>query len=187
MPIQMLDPVQGPADVRHTLAPRLATLGGKVLGLYNNSKLNSVRLLELIAEDLAAEYRFTVKLGQYSASNLMQDDEWGDVDGCDAVILANGDCGACSSSGIANAIALEKRGIPALLITTPPFVDAVGTMARHNGMDEMGWAVVSHPIGSVKEDELRIRARDAARQFREVILAPDAAASAPQAAAAGAA
>jgi hypothetical protein len=176
MSIKMLDPVQEPADVRHPLAPRLATLNGKVLGLYNNNKLNAERLLEMISEELAQDYTFVVELGQYNASDLMKDHEWGNVGACDAIILANGDCGACSSSGIANAIALEKRGIPTLLITTPPFVDAVRTMARLSGMQAMGWAVVSHPIGSAKEEELRIKAREAARQFREIIMAEQAAA-----------
>jgi hypothetical protein len=170
MSIKMLDPVQEPVDALHALAPRLASMAGKVLGLYNNSKLNSVRLLEMIADDLAQDSSFTIQLGRYNASDIMKPDEWGDVDACDAVILANGDCGACSSSGIANAIALEKRGIPTLLITTPPFVDAVATMARLSGMDAMGWAVVDHPIGSAEEDELRIKAREAARQFRALIL-----------------
>lgn len=185
MSIKMLDPVQEPVDTRHALAPRLGSLEGKVLGLYNNAKLNSVRLLEMIAEELAQDAAFTIQRGRYNASDLMKADEWGAVDACDAVILANGDCGACSSSGIANAIALEKRGIPALLITTPPFVDAVTTMARVSGMDAMVWAVVSHPIGSAEEDELREKAREAARLFREVIVTqqPSAAQAAPMQAA----
>lgn len=178
MPIQMLDPVQEPAEARHPLAPRLDNLDGKVLGLYNNNKLNSVRLLEMIAEELAQDGAFTIQIGRYNASDRMKDDEWHDVEKCDAIILANGDCGACSSSGIANAIALEKRGVPSLLITTPPFVDAVTTMARLSGIEGMGWAVVSHPIGSALEDDLRIKAREAADQFRTVIMARDAAATA---------
>jgi hypothetical protein len=179
MPIQMLDPVQEPVDTRHGLAPRLATLNGKVLGLYNNNKLNSVRLLEMIAEELARDFAFSVRVGRYHSFKLMEGDEWSaaDVDACDAVILANGDCGACSSSGIANAVALEKRGVPALLISTPPFFDAVRTMAEVSGMAGIGWAVVDHPIGSLEEDELRERARVAARQFKEMILADETAAS----------
>jgi hypothetical protein len=172
MTIRMLDPVQEPVDEVHGLAPRLATLDGKVLGLYANLKLNAVRLMELIAEDLAKDYSFTVKTGEYFAYRLMGEHEWGDVDACDAVILANGDCGACSSSGIANAVDLEKKGIPCFLVSTPPFLDAVTTMASVSGMAAIKWGVVEHPIGSVGEDELRERAKVAAAQFREIILAP---------------
>ena len=171
MTVQFLDPVQEPVAALNAPAPRLATLHGKRLGLYNNDKLNSVRLLELIAEDLARDFAFDVQTGGYWAFKLMEPDDWEGVDDCDAVILANGDCGACSSSGIANAMELEKRGIPCLLISTPPFLDAVATMAKLGGMPDIAWAVIDHPLGSLKHDELQDRAREAARQFREIILA----------------
>ena len=174
MAVKMLDPVQEPTGDLHEPAPRLATLNGKVLGLYNNAKLNSVRLMELIAEDLSRDFSFTTRSGYYYAFRLTEDSEWGDVDKCDAVILANGDCGACSSSGIANAIHLEKRGIPTMLVATPPFVDAIRTMAGLNGMAAIRHAIVDHPIGSVEEAELRERARVAAQQFRQIILAQEA-------------
>ena len=173
--LRILDPVQEPLDSAQGLAPRLATLEGKRLGLYNNDKLNSVRLLELVAEELARDARFQVQTGSYAAFRVMEPDEWPDVTRCDAVILANGDCGACSSSGIANAIELEKRGIPSFLISTPPFRDAVGTLAAAGGMADLRWGVVEHPIGSVGEAELRERARQAAEQFRQIVLAPQAA------------
>jgi hypothetical protein len=176
MPIAMLDPVQEPVDARLRPAPRLPTLGGKTLGLYNNGKLNSVRLLELIAADLAQDFDFHIRTGTYHSYKLMKPGEWNGVEQCDAVILANGDCGACSSSGIANAVSLEKQGIPTLLISTKPFVDAVGTMAGLCGMPEVRWAVTEHPIGSLKEDELRERACASAAQFRTIILACEAAA-----------
>jgi hypothetical protein len=174
MPIRMLDPVQEPVDEVHGLAPRLTTLDGKVLGLWSNQKLNAVRLMELIAADLARDHAFTIKTGEYFAFRLMEAHEWGDVAACDAVILANGDCGACSSSGIANAIDLEKRGIPCFLVSTPPFLDAVKTMAAVSGISGIRWGVVEHPIGSVGEADLRARAKVAARQFREIILASQA-------------
>jgi hypothetical protein len=170
MAVQFLDPVQEPVAALHGPAPRLATLAGKRLGLYNNDKLNSARLLELIAEELARDYEFEVQTGSYWAFKLMEPGDWGDVDRCDAVILANGDCGACSSSGIANAMELEKRGIPCLLISTTPFTDAVATMARLGGMPDIRWAIVDHPLGSLAEAELRARAVEAARQFREIMI-----------------
>jgi hypothetical protein len=170
MRLEILDPVQEPVDTVFQPAPRLSTLNGKILGLYSNNKLNSVRLMELIAQELARDYDFTVRPGAYFAFRLMEDHEWSGIADCDAVILANGDCGACSSSGIANAIDLEKRGIPCLLVSTPPFSDAVRIMADVCGMKDARWAIVDHPIGSVGEDALRERARSAARQFREIIL-----------------
>jgi hypothetical protein len=166
----VLDPVQEPSGLAYQPSGRLESLQGRVLGLFSNQKLNATRLLEMISEELAQEWSFTLRRGTYHPHKLMGPAEWGDVDCCDAVILANGDCGSCSSSGIANAVALEKRGIPTFLVSTPPFVDAVRTMAELSGMKDIRWGIVAHPIGSVDEDELRIRARAAAEQFCRIVL-----------------
>ena len=77
-------------------------------------------------------------------------------------MLANGDCGACSTSGIVNAIELEKRGIPALLVGTPPFLEAVKASAEMRGMPGIQWALVDHPIARLRR-RLRARAVVAAR------------------------
>jgi hypothetical protein len=181
--LRVLNPVQEPRAVAFEPPPRPGTLEGKVLGLYSNEKLNADLLLTMIAEELGAEGRFTVRRGVYDPARLMEPAEWQGLEACDVVILANGDCGACSSTGIANAIAVEKRGVPAFLVSTPPFTEAVRTMARMCGMPDARWAIVEHPIGSVGEAEVRARATAAAEQFRAAMLTPNAAA-APQPAAA---
>jgi hypothetical protein len=172
----VLDPIQEalPLDDASMLVPsdRIDTLDGKVLGLWNNDKTNASSLLEMIREELEKHYAFTVVRGIYDAGSLMPKDGWGEVDRCDAVILANGDCGACSTSGIVNAIELEKRGIPTMLVATPPFTEAVGTSASLRGMPAIQWAIVEHPVASLGEDELRLRAIEAARQFPALMLRP---------------
>jgi hypothetical protein len=169
----VLDPVQRPiaAEEAAPVSPRLDTLDGKVLGLWNNEKMNAANLLELIRAELERTYSFEVLRGTYDSGNLMPEDGWGDVDRCDAVVLANGDCGACSTSGIVNGIELERRGIPALLVSTEPFVQAVRTSAALRGMPDIPWAVVEHPVASLDQDRLRTRAVSAARQFEELMLA----------------
>jgi hypothetical protein len=178
MAIIVLDPVQEPLAEDSSrgipLAPRLDTLDGKTLGLWNNDKLNAAKLLELIRVELEKRYSFAVVRGLYDPGNLMPQEAWGAVLSCDAVILANGDCGACSTSGIVNAIELEKRGIPTLLVSTSPFTEAVQTSATLRGMPSIRWAVVDHPVASLGEDELRRRAVAAANQFPDLILSPSA-------------
>lgn len=174
MTITVLDPTQAPLaedlSGARPPSPRLSTLDGKIIGLWNNEKLNAELLLEMIREELAKHYSFDVVRGIYDPGNLMPEDGWGDVDRCDAVILANGDCGACSTSGIVNAIELEKRGIPTLLVSTPPFLDAVKTSASLRGMPAIRWAVVDHPVAMLMEDDLRQRAISAARQAPGILL-----------------
>ena len=171
----VLDPTQAPlADDLSTtfaVARRLDTLDGKTLGLWNNRKINAAPLLEMIAQELAKTYRVELVRGIYDPGNLMPTDGWGEVDRCDAVILANGDCGACSTSGIVNAIELEKRGIPAVLVSTPPFTEAVQVSASLRGMPAIRWALIEHPVASLDNDELRDRAIAAARQVPDIVLA----------------
>ena len=168
--LKILSPVQDSSVDTALLAPRLDTLAGKTVGLYSNKKLNADKLLALVAQNLEELGSFTVQHGSYPPERLANDAEWGEVDACDVVILANGDCGACSSSGLANAIELEKRGIPAFLISTPPFAEALATMARLRGMPQIEWGIVEHPIGSAQEAELHSRARAAADQFARIML-----------------
>ncbi len=175
MAFTVLDPMQQPlpeeAAGATPTAPRLSTLNGKTVGLWSNQKLNATRLLELVREELEASYRFEVVRGVYDPGALMPEDGWGQVGRCDAVIMATGDCGACSTSGIGNAIELEKRGVAAVLITTPPFVPVVETTSKLRGMPDISWAVVEHPLGSLDETDLRARAKAAAPQVLEVLLA----------------
>ena len=159
----VLDPTQASdadkAGAGLPLAPRLDTLEGKAIGLWSNKKLNADNLLEFIRQELAKDYSFSIVHGVYDPGRLMEEHEWGDLEQCDAVILANGDCGACSTSGIANAIEMEKKGIPAVLVSTTPFIDAVITTTKMSNMPSIEWAIVDHPIGSLDEDAVRQRAK----------------------------
>lgn len=172
----VLDPTQPPLaeDLSAGLppSPRLDTLDGKVVGLWSNEKLNATLLLEMIREELEQTYRFEVVRGVYDPGNLEPDGFWSAIDGCDVVLLANGDCGACSTSGIVNAIEIEKRGVPTMLVSTTPFTEAVKTSASLRGMPAIRWAIVDHPIASLKEDALRERARNAVAQVSDLLLAP---------------
>ncbi len=172
--MRVLDPTIQMDDAQDTKifapAPRLGSLDGRTVGLWNNTKLNSVAMLEMIRAELEKRYKFFVVRGSYNPSRQMSDDEWGEVDRCDVVILANGDCGACSTSGIVNAIDLEKRGIPTMLVSTTPFKPAVTMTAAMNGMPSITWAVVEHPLASLGEDELLVRAAEAAEQFPALVL-----------------
>jgi hypothetical protein len=177
MSLTLLDPTQAPEENPDAsgmqLSPRLDTLNGKTIGLWNNNKLNAESLLEMISNELSKHYHFDVVRGTYDPSKLMPEDSWGDIDRCDVVILANGDCGACSTSGIANAIQLEARGIPAVLVGTTPFNEAIKTIAVMTGMPAMRWAIVDHPLASLGREELLERALDAARQLPPLMLVGD--------------
>ncbi len=54
----VLDPTVGPRPAPATLAPRLASLDGIVLGLIDNSKDNSGQMLDYIAAELDKKHHF---------------------------------------------------------------------------------------------------------------------------------
>jgi hypothetical protein len=54
--IVLFDPTVDPDPVESTLAPRLSSLDGKVVGLLANGKRNSMELLDRLEEILAERY-----------------------------------------------------------------------------------------------------------------------------------
>lgn len=89
---RILDPVVEPSPSAACLAPLLDTLDGKRVGLWSNRMRNTTELLDEV--EVLPYQKFQVKStvrGYYSASNVMRPEEWGDIDGCDAVILTHGD------------------------------------------------------------------------------------------------
>lgn len=90
--MKLVEPLTTPAAMTALLAPRLHTLEGKRIGLWANRKLNSQELLEQVELELRARHEIAgVITGVYDPGRVMQPGEWGPIDTCDAVILANGD------------------------------------------------------------------------------------------------
>ena len=71
-----------------------------------------------------------------------------------------------------DAITFEKRGIPAAVIITAPFVPTAEAMARLQGMPGYPYAVVPHPIGSLGPAELEARADGIAATVEALLLEP---------------
>src|ERR1700740_1353130 len=92
----VLNPVQEPlaqdSSKSLPLSPRLDTLNGKTVGLWNNEKMNAAKFLEAIRAELEKDFSFKVLRGTYDPGSLMPKDAWGNIEDCDAVILCNGDC-----------------------------------------------------------------------------------------------
>jgi hypothetical protein len=90
----VLDPTAEPAVGNASLAPRPDSLDGKVVGLLDNSKLNSDRFLDMLLEELSEQYNFAgvVRGRKPSASRVVPDETLKEfVEKCDVVITAVGD------------------------------------------------------------------------------------------------
>ncbi len=90
--MKLVDPVVPPMATPVQLAPRLRTLDGARIGLWANMKLNSAELLQQVEAELRARHDIAgVVTGIYHPARVMRPNEWGAVDTCDAVVMANGD------------------------------------------------------------------------------------------------
>ena len=85
MSITILDPTVSVTVEPTKLARRLDSLDGATIGLFDNTKLNAVRLLDLVGEQLTTRYNVKGFVrGQYHISRGMKPEEWVGIKDCDA-------------------------------------------------------------------------------------------------------
>jgi hypothetical protein len=75
---------------------------------------------------------------------------------------------------VLDAIFFEKRGIPASVIITEPFVPTAVGIAELAGMPGYPHAVIPHPVGSLSTAEVRQRADAAAAAVEALLLRAEA-------------
>ncbi|MCC6438821.1 MAG: hypothetical protein IT196_27610 [Acidimicrobiales bacterium] len=66
----------------------------------------------------------------------------------------------------------ERVGTPAVGVMTSTFVDGAELMAQALGAAGYPFAVISHPMSSVSDEELEAKARAPLEQAARLLLAP---------------
>ena len=69
-----------------------------------------------------------------------------------------------------DAITVEKAGKPAAAICTEPFIPTATSIAKIRGIGDYPFAVVTHPVGSLDEEGVLARARQALPRVLEILL-----------------
>jgi hypothetical protein len=59
---------------------------------------------------------------------------------------------------VADGTIFEHEGLQAASIVTAPFLKTADSMARRNGYPDYRYAVMPHPIGNLRPDQIRQRA-----------------------------
>tara|TARA_Y100001934_G_scaffold283698_1_gene405700 strand:+ start:2237 stop:2458 length:222 start_codon:yes stop_codon:yes gene_type:complete len=67
-------------------------------------------------------------------------------------------------------ISFEKKGVPAAVICTEPFVTSAVAMSKMGGIPDYPFVVVPHPLGSLNQEELRDIALRAADEVEKILL-----------------
>jgi hypothetical protein len=70
---------------------------------------------------------------------------------------------------VADGTIFEKKGIPAATIVTRPFVRAADAMAKRHDYPDYIYAMMPHPIGNLRPDEIRQRAEEVLPQIVAIL------------------
>ena len=68
-----------------------------------------------------------------------------------------------------DAITFEKRGVPAAVVITAPFIPTAEAMARLAGMPGYPYAVAPHPFGSLTPAEVAERAEQLVERIETLL------------------
>lgn len=169
--LTILDPTEQAGSALAELAARPANLTGCRLGILDNGKPNSDALLTQLASRLARVGLRTQ--GQVRKPNIgrLAPPEMLDILAAshDLVLTGVGDCAGCCSCTANDGIALERRGIPTLVVCTSEFLTAARIAATAAGIPDYPFIVVEHPLGSLTHSQLSQRADSALEQARGVL------------------
>jgi hypothetical protein len=158
--MNLLDPTIATAEEPIDFAPRPTNLHGLRIGLIENTKKNAEAVLRTLAGKLAAAHGMTAEALVHKAQRApIKDAQMAQLKGqIDFAIAGVGDCGACSSGSLLDAIILEKAGIPAIAIVTDAFHVTAREMAELWGVPNFRFVMMPHPLASLTEAEIDHRA-----------------------------
>jgi hypothetical protein len=127
-------------------------LGRATLGLLANGKANSEAVLEAMAAAIGQRHRIAnvVRATKPHPSLPVSDAVLAMfASQVHVVLTAIGDCGSCSSCTVHDGITFERKGIPAAVIITEPFVGAARAMATFDGAPAFRWVTMPHPTAEL--------------------------------------
>lgn len=155
------DSIPGPETTR--LAPSPKSLAGLRIAVLDNGKPNAgvvmTRAAETLAARVGAKVTLVTKKGprgeSANAAIPCAPDIFGRlVQEADLVLTGAADCGSCTAYSVVDAIALEKAGIPAVVVTTTKFRPIAETLSEQFGLKETRLLVLPHPIGGTEREKL---------------------------------
>lgn len=150
---EVAEPHRGPL----VAAPR--SLAGLAVGVLDNGKSNSDEFLARLLEGLVAHGAVpTVTVRKPGVGRLAPAEQLEQVLATsEFVVTGVGDCGGCCSCSVQDAIAIERRGVPAALICTSELVATGRIAATAAGVPDYPFVVIEHPVASCTPQALQER------------------------------
>jgi hypothetical protein len=162
--MNVLDPTISTEEEPIDYVPRPAKLQGLRIGIIENTKKNAETVLVKLAEKLQAAYGMKAELVLSKPQRApVKDTQIVELkDKVDFVVAGIGDCGACSSGTLLDAIYLEKAGVPAIAIVTDAFHNTSREMAELWGVPNFRFVMMPHPLASLTPEQVDQRASELA-------------------------
>ena len=169
----LLDPRSIPGAEPIKLAKRLDTIKDKVIGLFDDGKQNANVVLETFKRHLikchARDFVYRKKeIGSPWGSGKIIPE----MIECDAVVLAVGDCGNCTTWLVTDAVQIEKEGVATAAWCTDAFAPLGATVARSLGCANLPLGVLKHPIGQLRSEEVRKKVEPHLKECIELLTLP---------------
>lgn len=142
------------------VAHRLSGLHGKRVGFVNSSKCNADLFIRRVVSQFSD--RFAIVVGPVVRKAAPKDglsaSDFANLATCEAVVLCFGDCGTSTSMSVADAVEIERRGIPTVTVLSTAFATAGRKQAAGRGMADLALAGIPHPMHTAKRDVVAERA-----------------------------
>jgi hypothetical protein len=154
--MNLLDPTMATEEEAIDFVPRPTSLRGLRIGLVENTKKNAEEVLRKLAEKLDTAHGMTVTVIVHKSQRApVKDAQIAELKGkADFVIAGVGDCGACSSGSLLDAVILERAGIPAIAIVTDAFNATAREMAELWGVPNFRFVMMPHPLASLTPQDI---------------------------------
>ena len=157
---QQFDPTVTEQIPAISLARRLSDLRGKRLGFVDNSKCNADLFIQRVTAQLVD--RFAVIAGpvvrKMAPKDRLSDSDFANFARCDAVVQCFGDCGTSTSISVADAVEIERHGIPTVTVFSTAFAAAARKQAAGRGMADLPLARIPHPMHTAQRSVVAERA-----------------------------
>jgi hypothetical protein len=160
MALDMLEPTVTDRPLAIAGAPRLADVRGKRLGFVDNSKCNADLFIRRLCNQFGD--RFAVVPGpivrKLAPKDRLSEADLSRLAQCDAVVLCFGDCGTSTSINVADAVEIERRGIPTVNVFSTAFAEAARKQAEGRGLRDLPLVKIPHPMHTAQQKAVTERA-----------------------------
>ncbi len=142
------------------VAGRLPDLHGKRVGFVDNSKCNADLFIRQLISRFSEQYAIVVGpvIRKSAPKDRLSKSDFSNLAGCDAVVQCFGDCGTSTSISVADAVEIERQGIPTVTVFSTAFAGAARKQAAGRGMANLPLARIPHPMHTARHDVVVERA-----------------------------